>query len=208
MYLLRYQRILPDDGIDDYIARVRTASDVTFDIGAHREVVILRSLGYPELFTTLIQYESDESARAVFQSREMQSLRESQPIEVMGMLVGLEEAYTLVHGTTNTAITPTIAVLNYWTLEFDPSIPRRFEDDGAELHHLRAEYGHGVGTQRLYRSMGNPLKYLVIAQYTNRSDFQSTHAEGRVAAFMDESPPTVYTRQTPDIEVCEVIGRF
>lgn len=207
MYIIRTNRIIPEFAVEDYLERFDRANEIAAGSSSFLGALILNSMGYPSVYTTLIQFENRTTAREFHASSDWRTFTWENPTEGMGTRIGLQEAYELVHGRTNSGEAK-FAMISDWTLDLDPRVFHSFIEQAKNIYRLRAEHGQGVAASQLLSFLGNPTKFVEIELYASRDDIATTHQSPEVLEQISVHPASEFSRGTPEMDLCEVIRKI
>ena len=164
------------------------------------------SLGYPAKHTGVVRWESREAARAWGQSPALQAFFKANPIEGLFTILRPAEAYEFVLGVGEPSGQVRYGVLVDWHIDaLRPGNAAAFESSRKRVFELRQKQGKGFVSNRLWRSLGNPPKYLVIQGYTSREDARAAQAMPELQEIARAYRWNDYASTPPAIEEFEVI---
>ena len=206
MYLTRVNVMVPLGRLADFEAWVKQYGEVLKAQHGFQLLVHGNSLSYPAKHTGIVRWESREAAVALGRSPALQAFVKANPIEGLFTIPQPAEAYEFVLGVGEPSAQARYGVLVDWHIDaLRPGNAAAFHSSRKRLFELRQKHGKGFVFNRLWRSLGNLHKYLVIQSYTNREDARAAleihelQEIGRAYRWDD------YTSTPPAIEEFEVI---
>ena len=210
MYLTRVDVMVAVGRLADLEAWVKQYGDVLKAQQGFQALVHGNSLGYPAKHTGIVRWESREAAVAWDRSPALQAFVKANPIEGLCTIPQPAEAYGFILGVGEPSAQARYGYLTDWHIDdLRPGNTAAFHSSRQRMFELHQKHHKGFIFNRLWRSLGNPYKYLVIHGYTNREAFgEATRAAletpelqevGRAYRWDD------YTSTPPAIEAFEVI---
>jgi len=206
MYLVRGNVIVDLGKLTEFEAWVKQYSEVVKAQPGFQLLAHANSLGAPAKHTVIVRWASREAAVAWWRSPTLQAFVKAHPFEGLSTISHAAEAYEFVLGVGEPSAQARYGVLVDWHIDaLRPGNAAAFHSSRKRLFELRQQHGKGFAHNRLWRSLGNLHKYLVIQSYTNREDARAAleipelQEIGRAYRWDD------YTSTPPAIEEFEVM---
>jgi heme-degrading monooxygenase HmoA len=206
MYLTRVDVMVAVGRLADLEAWVKQYGDVLKAQRGFQAMVHGNSLGYPAKHTGIVRWESREAAVAWGRSPALQAFVKANPFEGLFTISQPAEAYEFVLGVGEPTAQARYGILVDWHIDaLRPGNAAAFQRSRQRVFELRQQHGKGFVTSRLWRSLGNPSKYLVLNGYTSGADAQAAQEIPELQEIGRAYRWSDYTDTPPAIEAFEVI---
>jgi quinol monooxygenase YgiN len=187
MYLTRREVMLAAGGLPGFEA----ATERYFALLQQQEgpvrATLLNSLGFPERYTTLEQWESRAQAQSFARSAAIAAFVRKSPLEGIANPSRPLEAYEVVHRIVGHGA-PGAAYLIDEIVGPGPGKLQEFEESRGEVYRLRKEFGPGFAVSLLSRFLGGANRYLIFGGFVNPGDDQRTGNAPEIRRYWEEHP--------------------
>lgn len=206
MYLTRVDVMVAVGRLADLETWVKQYGEVLKAQQGFQLFVHGNSLGYPAKHTGIVRWESREAAVAWGRSPALQAFIKANPFEGLFTIPQPAEAYEFVLGVGEPSAQARYGVLVDWHIDvLRPGNVAAFQSSRQRVFELRQKHGKGFVLNRLWRSLGNPSKYLVVQSYTSREDARAAQGIPELQEIARAYRWNDYTSTPPTIEEFEVM---
>jgi antibiotic biosynthesis monooxygenase (ABM) superfamily enzyme len=201
MYVLRSEFTVSPFRLEEAIAWNRAFFEHARTHPGHRGGALVNSRGQPTVFTRGTTWDDEAALRAFWQSPEFRAWIEANPIDDLLNATRPSEAWETVEFRQEPG-TATYAITLDWLVE--PGKIAAFEDSRREFVALRHDYGQGVVSTAILRSLGDPRRYSSYASSLSQEDAARFQQTPEFLAWQ-ERHQNAYTSAPPRIDVADVL---
>jgi heme-degrading monooxygenase HmoA len=148
---------------------------------------LLNSLGHPNRYTTLEQWQQREDSKAFARSSALSDFLRSHPTREHAHAERPVEAYEVVHRIVGSG-KPVAAYLIDEIVATGPGNLEQFEESRGEVYRLRKAFGTGFAVSLLSRFLGGSNRYLIFGGFMSPGDDQRTAQAPEIRRYWAEHP--------------------
>ena len=173
MYLTRQEVLVWPGSAGRFEIIAREYLALLRDQAGFVRATLLNSLGHPDRYTTLEQWQRREDCKEFSRSDALADFLGSRSTKDIAHADRPVEAYEVIHRIVGSG-TPVAAYLIDEIVATGPGNLELFEESRGEIYRLRKAFGHGFAVSLLSRFLGGSNRYLIFGAFSNPGDDQLT----------------------------------